>query len=75
MYDPQTGLIDFSEGLKCLRNGKLIARVGWSKGVHLYLEDGMIFRRIAPGFLEGWIPGLMDLPALDWYEVIDAEQK
>ena len=75
MYDPQTGNIDFAEGLKCLRNGKMIARRCWPAGMHLYLDDKIIFRRFQPGFLEGWIPGLQDLTAEDWYEVFDAEQK
>lgn len=75
MYDPQTGNIDLSEGLTCLRNGKQISRRCWPEAMHLYLDDKIIFRRFQAGFIEGWIPGLQDLTADDWYEVINAEQK
>lgn len=79
MYDALTGNIDLGEALKCLRNGKLVARRDWPQGMHLYLDDdssnGIIFRRLKPGFIEGWAPGLRDLTAQDYYEITDAVEK
>lgn len=73
--------MDFGAALMLLRQGRAIARHGWSKGQPSYLylsqvggaEHISVFWHGAPGRAQVWTPAAGDLLATDWHPVTASE--
>ena len=79
-----TGRMDFSDALRALRAGGMVARAAWGGVASIHMANGHVdkgpepFLTMLPFFvyIEGvnmaaWLPGTVDLLADDW-ELCDA---
>lgn len=71
--------MDFSEALRCIKNGQRLARAGWNgKGMHIEIQRPdqhskmtlpYIFMFTATGDRVPWLASQTDLLAEDWVTV------